>query len=154
MFYYPFFWKNKMGNELDKSAFSTALVCIYYYSMTSKNKLNGLISRKFPLLNNKMGVKTTKFTIIGKLFTLLEYSRQEISTLSTNSLMNKSRFSLSRKPSFFDTRGEWVQYFCLYPRLLLYVLLTTYLYEITKSNSKAEDYEFEFYSLMWIQVIF
>ena len=104
MFYYPFFGKNKMGNELDKSAFSTALVCIYYYSMTSKNKLNGLISRKFPLLNNKMGVKTTKFTIIGKLFTLLEYSRQEISTLSTNSLMNKSRFSLSRKPSFFDTR--------------------------------------------------
>ena len=73
-----FFWKNKMGNELDKSAFSTALVCIYYYySMTSKNKLNGLISRKFPLLNNKMGVKTTKFTIIGKLFTLLEYSRDK-----------------------------------------------------------------------------
>ena len=75
-----------MGNELDKSAFSTALVCIYYYySMTSKNKLNGLISRKFPLLNNKMGVKTTKFTIIEKLFTLFEYySRQEISTQFNN----------------------------------------------------------------------
>ena len=95
-----------MGNELDKSAFSTALVCIYYYSMTSKNKLNGLISRKFPLLNNKMGVKTTKFTIIGKLFTL-EYSRREISTqFNTSSLMDKSMFSFSRKPSFFDTRGE------------------------------------------------
>ena len=53
-----------MGNELDKSAFSTALVCIYYYSMTSKNKLNGLISRKFPLLNNKMGVKTITNTLI------------------------------------------------------------------------------------------
>ena len=73
-----------MGNELDKSAFSTALVCIYY-SMTSKNKLNGLISRKFPQLNNKMGVKTTKFTIIEKLFTLFEYySRQEISTQFNN----------------------------------------------------------------------
>ena len=142
-----------MGNELDKSAFSTALVCIYYYSMTSKNKLNGLISRKIPLLNNKMGVKTTKFTIIGKLFTL-EYSRREISTQFNNI---QYQFSYGEKQVFSFKKTKLLRYEresirvspIFLPLSQTSIICTTYyLYEITKSNSKAEDCEFEFYSLM------